>query len=182
MDRLFSWAHQGQEPLQSYATCLLAAAMEVPEMPQLFKERNFTLYPIMLKKLRSLMEEESERGHILNDDYSFETCETPTKRRRVSSPSNDCSNSSWAEMESFIIGSYKIHPLNSAVKQRFIFQYLHALGEYQELLSFVFEYQVLGLILRTIDLNITNDVRLVFEALKVCHLIKVYDCCSEMHR
>uniref|UniRef100_A0A8D8ZHS1 Protein mahjong n=2 Tax=Cacopsylla melanoneura TaxID=428564 RepID=A0A8D8ZHS1_9HEMI len=51
---LFSWAENSVEPLQTYATGLLAAAMEVQEIATNFKELNTRLVPLMLDRLRSL--------------------------------------------------------------------------------------------------------------------------------
>jgi HIV-1 Vpr-binding protein len=45
----------------------------------------------------------------------------------------EMSNSSWAEMEPFVIGSYSLkHPLTVGMKARFILQYLATMGDYQE--------------------------------------------------
>lgn len=142
--------------------------MDVQDIAAKNKERNAELMPIMLKKLRKLMSENENSLKKVNDN-SHE--ELPIKRRRISSPSNDCSNSSWAEMESYMIGTSKIDPLSNEMSQRFIFQYLSALGEYQELLYFIYEYDALSMILNTIDLRKNSDVRLAFDALKVNFLI-----------
>lgn len=45
---------------------------------------------------------------------------------------NECSSSSWVEMESNIIGTMKIYPLTPASKQVLSLRYLTPLGEYQE--------------------------------------------------
>ena len=84
------------------------------------------------------------------------------------------SNSSWAEMERFVIGSYRLDPLSVEMKERLVVLYLTAMGEYQELLGQVFENDALSLILSYIDLKENNDVCLAFEALKylgslLCH-------------
>jgi hypothetical protein len=54
-----------------------------------------------------------------------------------SSPSHpgDLSNSSWAEMESQMIGHFPIHPLTLSAKQVFILRFLQPLGEYQEVIN-----------------------------------------------
>ncbi|XP_014100359.2 protein mahjong isoform X2 [Bactrocera oleae] len=52
--RIFGWAEDSIEPLQSYATGLLGAAMEVTEIAVSFKERNVRLIPKMLKRLHML--------------------------------------------------------------------------------------------------------------------------------
>ena len=45
----------------------------------------------------------------------------------------DASNSSWAEMEPYVIGSYSLkHPLSITMKSRLILQYLGTMGDYQE--------------------------------------------------
>ena len=168
LERLLNWSRSAEEPLQSYATGLLAAAMDVQDIAAHSKEQNSHLMPIMLKKLKLLIHESSNESnnHVKEDQTELDHC-SPYKRRRISSPSNDCSNSSWAEMEPFMIGSSKIYPLSNEISQRFIYQYLTSLGVYQDLLSFVFEHNVLSLILNTIDLNKNGDVRLAFDALKV---------------
>ncbi|XP_011187947.1 protein mahjong isoform X2 [Zeugodacus cucurbitae] len=52
--RIFGWAEDSIEPLQSYATGLLGAAMEVTEIAVSFKEHNVRLIPKMLKRLHML--------------------------------------------------------------------------------------------------------------------------------
>lgn len=54
INRLYGWAENTMEPLQSYATGLLAAAMEVPDINTLFREKNGHLIPIMLNRLHTL--------------------------------------------------------------------------------------------------------------------------------
>ena len=45
---------------------------------------------------------------------------------------SDVSNSSWAEIQPYVIGSYSLEPLSLGMKQRLILQYLTPMGEYQE--------------------------------------------------
>uniref|UniRef100_A0A182R188 Uncharacterized protein n=1 Tax=Anopheles farauti TaxID=69004 RepID=A0A182R188_9DIPT len=52
--RLYGWAESSPEPLQSYATGLLGAAMEVQEIAVNFREQNVRLLPIMLNRLHRL--------------------------------------------------------------------------------------------------------------------------------
>lgn len=54
INRLFNWAMDSVEPLQSYATGLLAAAMEVQDVAVTFRDLNFRLVPKMLKRLKML--------------------------------------------------------------------------------------------------------------------------------
>ncbi|XP_055695388.1 protein mahjong isoform X2 [Lutzomyia longipalpis] len=52
--RLYTWAESSAEPLQSYATGLLGASMEIQETATGFRDQNTHLLPIMLKRLHAL--------------------------------------------------------------------------------------------------------------------------------
>ncbi|XP_046626908.1 protein mahjong isoform X1 [Neodiprion virginianus] len=304
--RLFSWAEKSIEPLQSYATGLLAAAMEVQDIATGFREQNGKMVPLMLQRLHKLQEKALENRHAAVNTRPFahfgqnrnslgdtEHKGTPGKRKvrekkhengTMKSPthsifcsdeedsiqssdemppskklksqnnienavltpvkSNDNtrdsypeimspplsiprittyttlqvtpaknqntrvtpprpvnilasgrsnlsrpqtqvinppslllegnSNSSWAEMESYVIGNVQIHPPTLATRQMLILRYLTPMGEYQEFLGHVFEQNALELILNYINVRETKDSRLAFEALKylaslLCH-------------
>ncbi|XP_076447473.1 DDB1- and CUL4-associated factor 1-like isoform X2 [Babylonia areolata] len=125
-------------------------------------------YPYRTSLKRSL-----SPGHSV--DYSA------PKRSRIRNDSYggvfdpDASNSSWAEMEPFVIGSYSLkHPLSVTMKARLIIQYLITMGDYQELLTSAFEGNAMDQIFFYIDLSKNTDVRLAFEALRylstlICH-------------
>lgn len=51
--KLFEWAESQREPLSSYATGLLAGAMEIQDFAATFKEKNSHLVPVMLSRLWS---------------------------------------------------------------------------------------------------------------------------------
>ncbi|KAH3892821.1 hypothetical protein DPMN_016951, partial [Dreissena polymorpha] len=99
------------------------------------------------------------------------------KRQRVREDSfmlSDVSNSSWAEIQPYVIGSYSLEPMTLGMKQRMILQYLTPMGEYQELISLAFEHRAMDLVFYYINLKYNRDVRLAFEALKylavlLCH-------------
>lgn len=298
--RLFSWAEKSIQPLQSYATGLLAAAMEVQDIAANFREQNSRLVPLKLQELhkfqmraaeerhqaalasrpfahlghnnREIVDMEGKNGmtiasrakkrvpshHKENGGFlersppllsppmpesgtdSAEAClngfSPPRGGKRpyresdeaaantenwkkqeitsdscvmsppppaplpltcmrlspaaggslnsTSTPSmgsgggtvalSECSNSSWAEMESYVIGNIQIYPPTLATRQVLILRYLTPMGEYQEFLSHVFEHNALELILRYTDLRESKDSRLAFEALKylaalLCH-------------
>lgn len=223
---MFNWAETASDPLQSYATGLLAAAMEVQDIATNSKDQNARLLPIMLKRLKDLRNKsiETNENHIndrpfvhlnnsnnnslspnkssnkLNPEISENSNESQSKskralqvntspvmnkRRRLSSPisfsalspstyNSECSNSSWAEVEPYMIGFSKVHPLTEEMKQRFILQYLTPMGDYQEMLCFVFEHNALSLIMHYIDLTKNHDIRLAFDALKVNKLILIF--------
>lgn len=67
---------------------------------------------------------------------------------------SECSNSSWAEMESYVIASSSIYPLTLAAKQVLILRYLTPMGEYQEvnqtsqIFQIIFFFTVLELYFR----------------------------------
>lgn len=286
VNRLFSWAKEAPEPLQTYATGLLAAAMEVQDIAVVFRDKNAQLVPLMLKRLHGLQSQaQEERLAAMNSSRPFahlgsksepkpDSVSTPTVKKKktdtspfgsskdnglmspphwnsgpttlssngertekrpskdedssksvsksiipileedlpdgvrvlplstpgreshrgpimspphsipqhsilrspyhTSSNISECSNSSWAEMENYVIGSIQMYPLNIATQQMFILRYLTPMGEYQEFLSHVFEQNALELILKYTNLRESKDARLAFEALKylaslLCH-------------
>ncbi|KAK9743853.1 hypothetical protein QE152_g8253 [Popillia japonica] len=238
--RLIKWTTNSIEPLQSYATGLLAAAMEIPDIATRFRDSNARLVPLLLQRLRRLQANsdfiqhssaarpfahfsaKSPRGDAAKtsstsgrrgrengvsgnlrppaiispekpldvdqiDTNSFENNdEQPRKKIKLSispirSPNgkvgqlfSETSNSSWAELESFMIGSIQIFPPTLATRQILILRYLTPTGEYQEFLSHVFENQALELVLSYVNVKETKEARLAFEALKylaalLCH-------------
>ncbi|PNF26674.1 DDB1- and CUL4-associated factor 1 [Cryptotermes secundus] len=298
--RLFSWAEKSIQPLQSYATGLLAAAMEVQDIAANFREQNSHLVPLMLQELHKLQVKAAEDRHqaalaarpfahlghnnreivdmegkngitvtnrtkkrvsshpkenggfldrsppllsppmpesgtdsvesrlngsspptggkrsyresdeVTTDAKSWRKQEIPSDSSVMSPPPpapmsltftrlspaaggilnstptpmvgsgggivalSECSNSSWAEMESYVIGNIQIYPPTLATRQVLILRYLTPMGEYQEFLGHVFEHNALELILKYTDLRESKDSRLAFEALKylaalLCH-------------
>lgn len=57
IQRLYTWAETSEEPLQSYASGLLGAAMEVQDIAVGFRDHNTRLVPFMLKRLYRLQAE-----------------------------------------------------------------------------------------------------------------------------
>lgn len=237
--RPIKWTTNSIEPLQSYATGLLAAAMEIPDIATRFRDSNARLVPLLLQRLRRLQANSSFIQHssvsrpfahfsaksprndttkssstssrkvrengisntlrpaIISPEKPLESDQTETNsygdndeqpRKRfklcqspIRSPNgkmghlfSETSNSSWAELESFMIGSIQIFPPTLATRQILILRYLTAMGEYQEFLSHVFEHQALELVLSYVNVKETKEARLAFEALKylaalLCH-------------
>ncbi|KAG5893684.1 hypothetical protein JTB14_021980 [Gonioctena quinquepunctata] len=271
--RLIKWVTSSIEPLQSYATGLLGAAMEIPEIATKFREQNSKLIPLLLQRIKRLknssefinnpsfsrpfahlsamrsppyrgdgiikspppvFRRDRENGIIFHSDSgidqspsttstsdgkeserqmkrkkimegqtsptvkNFEISEavsnsdTPVRKRArfedspihdpvyLGSPQkgsgifSETSNSSWAELESFMIGTVQIFPPTVATRQILILRYLTAMGDYQEFLSHVFEQGALELILCYVNVRVTKEARLAFEALKylaalLCH-------------
>lgn len=72
VNRLFAWAREAPEPLQTYATGLLAAAMEVQDIAVVFREKNSQMVPLMLKRLHMLQAQASEeRLAAMNSSRPF---------------------------------------------------------------------------------------------------------------
>lgn len=57
---MYSWAEESAEPLRSYATGLLGAAMEVQDIAIGFRENNTRLVPISLRRLHKLQADDRE--------------------------------------------------------------------------------------------------------------------------
>ncbi|KAJ8958385.1 hypothetical protein NQ314_006407 [Rhamnusium bicolor] len=217
--RLIKWVINSIEPLQSYATGLLAAAMEIPEIATRFREQNIRENGILpaaendneqttsisertedpdtdkvQRRKKSVDNQMSTPSRSESADQSTTSdSDTCPKRKRFKLENNpppvflgdispqkcgiiasDTSNSSWAELESFMIGTVQIFPPTIATRQILILRYLTPMGEYQEFLSHVFENDALELILCYVNVRLTKEARLAFEALKylaalLCH-------------
>lgn len=168
--RFLSWAEKSCEPLQSYATGLLAATMNLQDLAVNFREQNAHLAPIMLKRIweiqKRCIEENIKEGlnskrfpafslkqrqisesfkssaknftisnkirdedadlmpsPVVDDDFNNSEKVGHTTKKKCDGKSksvaksrtkgnssfngsalNDSSNSSWAEMESYVIG------------------------------------------------------------------------------
>uniref|UniRef100_T1J8Z3 Uncharacterized protein n=1 Tax=Strigamia maritima TaxID=126957 RepID=T1J8Z3_STRMM len=199
VSKLFHWAETAPEPLRSYSTGLLGAAMEIPDVATKFQTQNADLVPKMWERLREFRKyenkEQSVNGihHLPNsciEKVKFEATDdacdamSDVKVKRLSSPKsvngfNENSNSNWTEMEQLVIGSFKMCPLDDSMKQRLILQFLTSTGECQEFKVKILKKDdknenVLDLLFRLIDLKVHNDVGTAFEALKylatiLCH-------------
>uniref|UniRef100_A0A182WD69 Uncharacterized protein n=1 Tax=Anopheles minimus TaxID=112268 RepID=A0A182WD69_9DIPT len=197
--RLYGWAESSLEPLQSYATALLGAAMEEQEIAVSFREQNIRMLPIMLNRLHSL-----QTSHLLgtNQDPStlastsgltkhksvaeqemasveaqsaageLKSHEKPNDDRGMELDEGEHNTSAARTVQCTIMIPY--YPLTSATSQMCILNYLTPMGEYQEFLPHVFEHNAMQLIFRYIEHLDPKDTCLAFEALKylaslLCH-------------
>ncbi|XP_022098805.1 DDB1- and CUL4-associated factor 1-like isoform X2 [Acanthaster planci] len=64
VDKFLQWARDGEEPLRSYATGLLATAIEIQEVAANLREENASLVSVMMNRLHEL------RKQTLEDDAS----------------------------------------------------------------------------------------------------------------
>ncbi|XP_066554396.1 ddb1 and cul4 associated factor 1 isoform X2 [Amia ocellicauda] len=60
VEKLFKWAQEAEQPLRTYATGLLAGAMENQDIAANYREENSLLVPLMLQRLRELQEKDVE--------------------------------------------------------------------------------------------------------------------------
>ncbi|KAJ8047078.1 DDB1- and CUL4-associated factor 1 [Holothuria leucospilota] len=60
LNKFLDWAENADEPLRSYATGLLATAMEVQDIADTHREANMRLVPVMMQRLHNLKQEASE--------------------------------------------------------------------------------------------------------------------------
>lgn len=92
VQRLIKWSTNSVEPLQSYATGLLAAAMELPDIATKFREQNLKLVPLLLQRLRQLQNAEFNRsnGSLCTNRPFAHLAKDPTQKTEWNS--NDKSN------------------------------------------------------------------------------------------
>lgn len=67
---MYNWAEESTEPLRSYATGLLGAAMEVQDIAVGFREHNTRLVPLMLKRLHALQAEARCNNGKINEPFA----------------------------------------------------------------------------------------------------------------
>lgn len=215
--RLYSWATDSPEPLQSYATGLLAAAMEVQDIAIGFREQNARLVPLMLKRLFILQQRPKELK--LTNEIFKEI--TEGDKEMIEEEENDInpqsSSSNVSGVQSSLDNSPRVgngkfqitinlsklfksetnrtgadsaggspsgcrisrntisfHDPTLATSQMLILRYLTPMGEYQEFLVHVFEYNAMQLIFRYIENLNPKNTCLAFESLKylaalLCH-------------
>lgn len=86
IQRLYNWAEESAEPLRSYATGLLGAAMEVQDIAIGFRENNTRLVPIALKRLHTLQAEDhnAKQAEILANGQSDSAANSRMNSRKSS--------------------------------------------------------------------------------------------------
>ncbi|KAI5729591.1 hypothetical protein M8J76_004335 [Diaphorina citri] len=191
---LFSWAENSPEPLQTYATGLLAAAMEVQEIATNFKELNTRLVPLMLDRLRSLTHSRPfshlDQGISSRDFHTNEEVNAPFKKRlrshhnfrgALSNATIDTSemnghaeDAQLAEARRQSIDSSGMLSPPSSFNRSDASNSSWAEMEPMIFISHVFEKSALDLILTFISMRESKNSRLAFESLKylaalLCH-------------
>lgn len=64
INRLYDWVEKGAEPLRSYATGLLGAAMDIQDIAIAYREQNIRMLPLLLRRLRDLQAKYKKYGNI----------------------------------------------------------------------------------------------------------------------
>lgn len=118
INRLYHWVENAEEPLKSYATGLLGAAMDIQEIAIAYREQNVRLLPILLQRLKQTQVYVEDNSLAAKDsDESF------------------ASVHSTQEMEDDRDISQRIpiplFPPTLATRQMLILNYLTPMGEYQ---------------------------------------------------
>lgn len=100
--RLYSWAENSEEPLRSYATGLLAAAMEVQDIAIGFREQNSRLVTVMLKRLHTLqaelLEAKKANGEVIASPQIKSEAKPSTRKEPNSSSECVVSNRPFAHL------------------------------------------------------------------------------------
>lgn len=195
INRLYEWAEKGEEPLRSYATGLLGAAMDIQDIAVAFREQNIRMLPLLLQRLKSLQMQYKKYGNISSlSNGTTESTESSQPRPGTSSEAQmngHCSselteslmadeNSQSTQERSVQKNMILLNPPTIATSQMMILRYLTPMGEYQEFLPFIFEHNAMDIIFSFIEKVDPKDLCLAFEALKyLASLLCHKKCCIE---
>lgn len=198
INRLYDWAEKAEEPLRSYATGLLGAAMDIQDIAVAFREQNIRMLPLLLQRLRTIQTKFKRFGNV--SSMSNGKCETPerpfshlgsaTTSAKVngeisvedveepqSLSAENSQNTQDRSVKKFMIPLY---PPTLATSQMMILRYLTPMGEYQEFLPFIFEGNAMEIIFTFLENVDPKDLCLAFEALKyLASLLCHKKCCIE---
>ncbi|KAL7738429.1 hypothetical protein ACLKA6_006742 [Drosophila palustris] len=193
INRLYNWAEDSIEPLQSYATGLLAAAMEVSDIAISCRDQNLRLVPKMINRLHLLLAcscmsknstAEPSTSHNNSADSSFSqgmlswmACGAASAPQ---SPQHNGASGSASNMsilfensrDAFPLSRYykrmyiPLHPPTADTSQMLILRFLTSLGEYQEFLGMAFANNVMMLIFGHLEDLDRRDTCLAYEVLK----------------
>ncbi|XP_023161993.1 protein mahjong isoform X2 [Drosophila hydei] len=194
INRLYNWAEDSIEPLQSYATGLLAAAMEVSDIAITCREQNMRLVPKMINRLHMLLacsrmskNTTTEPSSSLNNSadsnispgmLSWMACGGAASAPQ--SPQHNGTSGSASNMsilfensrDAFSMSRYykrmyiPLHPPTADTSQMLIMRFLTSLGEYQEFLAMAFGNNVMTLIFGHLEELDRRDTCLAYEVLK----------------
>lgn len=187
INRLYDWAEKGEEPLRSYATGLLGAAMDIQDIAVTCREQNNRVLPLMLQRLRTIQTKFKRFGNVSSlTNGREESPERPFSHLGSAGTAAELNGDVCHHEEVNTENSQStqdrvpkrltipLHPPTLATSQMLILRYLTPMGEYQEFLPYIFENNAMDIIFHYLENVDPNDMCLAFEALKylaslLCH-------------
>lgn len=191
INRLYDWAEKSEEPLRSYATGLLGAAMDIQDIAVAFREQNNRMLPLMLQRLRSIQTRFKRFGNVscLTHEDNEESPERPFSHLGSAGNTSQVNGDATHDEENNLLATdnsqstqdraqrrftIPLHPPTLATSQMMILRYLTPMGEYQEFLPYIFENNAMEIIFCYLERVDQKDMCLAFEALKylaslLCH-------------
>lgn len=113
LNRLCKWAREAMEPLRSYATGLLAFAMESQDIAAVFREENATLVPCMLRRLHIAKDLSDLTQPAIADFNNRVIIKAKTSKNRAESGSNPVNcKSKRANLAESVAGPSNSHESN----------------------------------------------------------------------
>lgn len=199
INRLYDWAEKSEEPLRSYATGLLGAAMDIQDIAIAFREQNIRMLPLLLQRLKTIQARYKRFGNVSslsNGKSEIPELERPFSHLGSSSNSVQVNGEISAEasddhmlsqdnsqsMQDRITNKLMIplYPPTLATSQMMILRYLTPMGEYQEFLPYIFEHNAMDITFSYLESVDPKDLCLAFEALKyLASLLCHKKCCIE---
>ncbi|XP_060857606.1 protein mahjong-like [Metopolophium dirhodum] len=183
IQRLFTWAENSNDPLQTYATGLLASFMELTDTATNFKDNNNKLVPIILDRLHSYYTKFCEETEInqstqpyqnTNSEQPNDNTDAPSSKRKKREENGICSDINSSYPESIASNWIQIYSPTLTTKLVYCLKYLVPIGEYQEFLSHTYGKNALNLVMKIINSSEKQNGYITFEALKyltalLCH-------------
>ncbi|XP_060857365.1 protein mahjong-like [Metopolophium dirhodum] len=183
IQRLFTWAENSNDPLQTYATGLLASFMELTDTATNFKDNNNKLVPIILDRLHSYYTKFCEETEInqstqpyqnTNSEQPNDNTDAPSSKRKKREENGICSDINSSYPESIASNWIQIYSPTLTTKLVYCLKYLVPTGEYQEFLSHTYGKNALNLVMKIINSSEKQNGYITFEALKyltalLCH-------------
>lgn len=118
INRLYDWVENADEPLKSYATGLLGAAMDIQEIAIAYREQNVRLLPILLQRLKQT--QGNPEDNTVNAKESDESL-----------ASSNSTQEGDSDRDVSLRVPIALHPPTLATRQMLILHYLTPMGEYQ---------------------------------------------------
>lgn len=195
INRLYDWAEKSEEPLRSYATGLLGAAMDIQDIAVAFREQNIRMLPLLLQRLKTIQAKYKKYGNVSSmSNGKLETPERPFSHLGSSSSAPQLNGESSHEEGDSVLGENSqcthdrvtrkfmipLFPPTLATSQMLILRYLTPMGEYQEFLPYIFEHNAMDIIFNYLEGVDPKELCLAFEALKyLASLLCHKKCCIE---